>query len=315
MQALWSLRGGDAGASGKRGVDRGVSGKVRDRGSKGFVIYLRGKGTYDVISNSTPINPGACIGDLSNDHIKEYILDNEEIEEANITAQTISSNRRKVTKALQAKFDEWQKRNDETVSEIYYGCSIAIQSLIGNYRLAKELWTFLEKSYSSIFMATIDDELLKLEDLSYANTKNVPHLASTINKAKETLTGLGYQFPEVYYVHILLKGLGTPYSSLARDIRQRDVKKLTLDDCIAQAFTEEMSIGRQDTSQSITASAMKAGKGKDTQRTGQKNPQDKPTDRKLFHCDNCGPNPRHPTPACWILHPEKKPRNQQNREQ
>ncbi|KAF7505281.1 hypothetical protein GJ744_001068 [Endocarpon pusillum] len=152
-----------------------------------------------------------------------------------ITAQKIAANKKKVIKVLQAKYDEWKKRNNEALGEIFYGCSTSIQSLIGNYHIAKELWDFLEKSYSSIGMATVDSELFKLEDLSHANMKNVQHLASTINKAKETLIGLGYVTPEAYYIHILFKALGTPYPSLAKEIRQRDIQKLTLSDCIAQA--------------------------------------------------------------------------------
>ncbi|KAF7513054.1 hypothetical protein GJ744_011320 [Endocarpon pusillum] len=256
--------------------------------SKGFAIYLRRKGNYDVITDSIPVNPSAGY-ELSHENVKQYILDNEEIKEDKITPQKLGANKRKPTRGLQAKFDEWQKRNNETVSEIYYGCSVAIQSLIGNYPLAKDLWTFLEKSYSSTGMTRVDSELLKLEELS--NMKNVQHLASTINKAKETLTGLGYQLPEVYYIHIPLKGLDTPYSSLARDIRQRDVKILTLDDCIAQAFTEEMSIGRQDTS-STTASAMNAskGKGKGKGKGNDKSNDTKKTPEGKFHCDTAVPN-------------------------
>ncbi|KAF7508532.1 hypothetical protein GJ744_009081 [Endocarpon pusillum] len=193
--------------------------------SKGFFMYLKRKKLYNALSdNPIPINPSACIGELLNDHVKEYILDTEEIEEDKITAQKISANKRKVTEALQAKFDEWQERNDEALSEISYGCSTAIQGLIGKYTVAKDLWTFLEKSYSSSSITMIDSKLLKQEDLSYANTKNVQHLASTISKSKDT-------------------------------------------------------------------------------RIGQKNPKD----RKLFHCDNCGPNSRHPSTKCWHLHPEKKP--------
>jgi len=49
-------------------------------------------------------------------------------------------------------------------------------------------------------------------------------------------------FPDVFYVHFLLKALGTPYASLARKIRNRDISTIKLDDCIAQAFVEETSV-------------------------------------------------------------------------
>ncbi|KAF7514234.1 hypothetical protein GJ744_000004 [Endocarpon pusillum] len=207
--------------------------------SKGFVTYLRGKDTYDLISDSSPIpiNPSA-IGELSNNNIKKYILDHEEIKEDKITPQKIAANKRKVTKALQKEYDEWQGSNYEIIAEIYFSCSVVIQSVIDKYTVAKELWTYLEKSYSSAGITTINSELLKQEDLSYTNIKNVQHLASTISKSKD--------------------------------------------------------------------------KSKDT-RTGQKNPQDRPN-RKLFHCNNCGPNSRHPSTKCWHLHPELKPAHLRNKD-
>ncbi|KAF7513561.1 hypothetical protein GJ744_008855 [Endocarpon pusillum] len=108
--------------------------------SKAFNIYLITKNNEDIISdNPIPLNPSALIGEIGNDHIKEYILDTEEIEEDKITSQKIAANKKKVIKALQAKYDEWKKRNNETLGEIFYGCSTSIQSLIGNYRIAKEL--------------------------------------------------------------------------------------------------------------------------------------------------------------------------------
>ncbi|KAF7504566.1 hypothetical protein GJ744_002061 [Endocarpon pusillum] len=281
--------------------------------SKGFFMYLKGKELHDVLSdNPIPLNPSTLIGEIGNDHVKEYILDTKEIEEDKITAQKISANKRKVRKALQAKFDEWQERNDEALSEIYYGCSTAIQGVIDNHTIAKQLWTYLEKSYSSAGMATIDSELLKLEDLSYANSKNVQHLVSTLNKSKETLTGLGFQTSESYWIHILLKGLGPSFSALARDIRQRDLNKLTFDDCAAQAYTEEMSVRQQDTS-STTASAMNVSKGKDKGK-GKGNDKSKDTqssDKKKpqgnFYYNNCGPKSTHPSSNCFYLHPEKIP--------
>ncbi|KAF7513562.1 hypothetical protein GJ744_008856 [Endocarpon pusillum] len=164
-------------------------------------------------------------------------------------------------------------------------------------------------------MATVDTELFKLEDLSYASMKNVANLASAINKSKETLIGLGYICSDAYYIHILFKALGAPYASLAREIRQQDIKKLTLSDCISQAHTEEVSIKQQDTtSSSTTASAMNTSKGKgkgkgnnkakDTQSSDKKKPQG-----SRFHCDNCGPKSFHPSATCWTLHPELKPKD------
>ncbi|KAF7502654.1 hypothetical protein GJ744_005390 [Endocarpon pusillum] len=75
--------------------------------SKGFLMYLKGKQVHDVLSdNPIPLNPSALIGEIGNDHVKEYILDTEEINEEKITTQKISANKRKVRKALQAKYDE-----------------------------------------------------------------------------------------------------------------------------------------------------------------------------------------------------------------
>jgi hypothetical protein len=82
-------------------------------------------------------------------------------------------------------------------------------------------------------MAAIDSELLKLEELSYTNTKSVQHLISILKKSKENLTALEAIFSDLYFVYILLKELSPSYSSLIRDIRQRKMKSIILDDYIA----------------------------------------------------------------------------------
>jgi gag-polypeptide of LTR copia-type len=142
-------------------------------------------------------------------------------------------------------------------------------------------------------MAAIDSELLKLEELSYTNTKSVQHLISALKKSKENLTALGAIFSDLYFVHILLKGLGPSYSSLIRDIRQREMKSIILDDCIAQAFTEEMSIKQNDRPVfQSTVSAMKTTNSKE---------------KKTFECSKCGTG-KHSSERCWILYPELMPK-------
>lgn len=232
--------------------------------SNRFLIFLHRRGNAAVLKKDPLSNPSET--PVTDDDIINYILEQEEIEREKITPQKISANRRKLTKVLQAEFDAWEARNDQTVSDIYYGCSVNIQSLIGKQRNAKELWNFLEKSYSSSGMSTIDIELLKLEELSYSNMKSVQHLTSAIYKSRETIEGIGYPMPEVYFVHILLKGLGPSFSSLSRDIRNLDPTKIMLDDCVSLAYSEEISIKRND--DTTTASAMNACKGKEKQNTG-----------------------------------------------
>jgi hypothetical protein len=66
--------------------------------SNGFSIYLRGKGTYDVIAKPPLLNPSTLEDTTA--LVKEYILDNKEIEEEKVTTQKITNNKRKVTKVL-----------------------------------------------------------------------------------------------------------------------------------------------------------------------------------------------------------------------
>jgi hypothetical protein len=68
-------------------------------------------------------------------------------------------------------------------------------------------------------MATINSKLLKLKELSYTNTKSVQYLISILKKLKENLIVLEAIFFDLYFVYILLKGLGPSYLSLVRDIR------------------------------------------------------------------------------------------------
>jgi hypothetical protein len=125
-------------------------------------------------------------------------------------------------------------------------------------------------------MTAINSELLKLKELSYTNIKSVQYLVSVINKSKEAISSLEYIFPNVYYVYIILKGLGTPFGSLIKDIRQRKTADITLEDYVTQAFTEEISVKRNDLStQQHTASAIKTGYIKEQKHKGQKALQSK----------------------------------------
>ena len=94
------------------------------------------------------------------------------------------------------------------------------------------------------------------------DTKNVQHMTSLINKGSENLMGLGCDYNDIYYVHILPKGIGPSFSNLIRSIRQQGVASVTLDDCIAQAFTEEMTNKQHDQCQQPQTSAMRTGQAR-----------------------------------------------------
>jgi hypothetical protein len=72
--------------------------------SNGFSIYLRDKGTYDVIAKLLPLNPSTLEDTTA--LVKEYILDNKEIEEEKVITQKIASNKYKIIKVLQKEYDE-----------------------------------------------------------------------------------------------------------------------------------------------------------------------------------------------------------------
>jgi hypothetical protein len=67
----------------------------------------------------------------------------------------------------------------------------------------------------------------------------------------------------------MLKSLGTLFGSLIKDIRQRETTDIILEDCVAQAFIEEISVKRNDLStQQYTASAIKTGQAKEQKHKG-----------------------------------------------
>jgi gag-polypeptide of LTR copia-type len=206
--------------------------------STGYAVYLRAKGTYKLLTQDPPLNPSALQDGLSSDQVTAWIMYEEDLEKDQIGSQKVASNQHKAAKALQKEYDEWEWRKNTTVSDIYFGCNVDVQSLIGKCDKAKGMWDFLSQIYSSSEMATFYSELLKLEALSPANAKNVRYLVALLNKSEETLTDMGQAFPDSYYVHIFLKGLRAPYPSLARDIRRRDISTIKLDDCIAEVFAE-----------------------------------------------------------------------------
>lgn len=104
-------------------------------------------------------------------------------------------------------------------------------------------------------MAT-DNELLRLHDLSSGNVKDFQHLANILTKSRETLFNIGHPFPGIYFISEVF---GPPYASFASEIHDSDLDSLISRDRLTEAFAEEMSLKRADTTTHPTASAMRIG--------------------------------------------------------
>ena len=106
-------------------------------------------------------------------------------------------------------------------------------------------------------------------------------MQSFINKlktAKESLEALTITLPQVFYIVHLLRGLGQPFQSWAREVRHRNLNTLDFDTLCAEAFAEEQSIKRNETeSNSNRGSAMNT-RGKDKKKSKNKDKKDKNDD-------------------------------------
>ena len=90
-------------------------------------------------------------------------------------------------------------------------------------------------------MTTTDSKLLKLMNVSHTNIKDVQDLVGLINECCENLINLGHDYDNMLYVYILLKALNPSFSNLIQHIQQQEESAVTLNNYIAQAFTEEVS--------------------------------------------------------------------------
>jgi len=103
------------------------------------LIYIRGKGNRKILTDDPPLDPSSLEDGLSEDQIKQWIREEEDIEEEKLTPRKINGNKVKATKALQVAYNDWEQRNNAVIMDLYYSCSANIQSLINKHPTAKAI--------------------------------------------------------------------------------------------------------------------------------------------------------------------------------
>ena len=217
---------------------------------------------WKVIDGATPITPDSYNTVALDAACKEWLL--ETLEEGEVTAQKVTSNRKRFKKHLNDEYEKWKELNGVALSEIYDSCAQSIQLLIGKKKSAAEVWKQLKSSYSVSGFASVEQQILKLQDLSYSTSKSLEDFINQLTTAKEHLEALSVHLPQAYYIVQLLRGLGRPFQPWAREIRHKDLNELDFDTLCAQTFNEEQSIKSNEMYSIINrGSALIAGKGKE----------------------------------------------------
>jgi gag-polypeptide of LTR copia-type len=144
--------------------------------------------------------------------------------------------RKKFKKQLAVEYREWQELNGIALSEIYYSCSHSVQILIGENRVAAEVWKQLKSCYSVSGYAAVEQYVLVVQELSCASCKSLQDFISQLKTTKERLEALSVFLPQSFYVVNLLRGLGRPFQSWAREVRHMDLNNLDFDTLCSEAF-------------------------------------------------------------------------------
>jgi hypothetical protein len=120
--------------------------------------------------------------------------------------QKVTSNRKKFKKHLTDEYELWEELNGTALSEIYESCTQSIQLLIGKKESAAEVWKQLESSFAVSGFASVEQQILKLQELSYSSCKSLQDFINRLTTAKEHLEALSIQLPQAYYIVQLLRG-------------------------------------------------------------------------------------------------------------
>jgi hypothetical protein len=239
---------------------------------------------WRVINEEAPVTPDFYKNDAALDGAcKEWLL--ETFEEEEVTGQKVISNRKKFKKQLAVEYREWQELNGIALSEIYDSCSHSIQILIGENRVAAEVWKQLKSCYSVSGYAAVEQYVLVVQELSYASCKSLQDFISQLKTTKERLEALSVSMPQSFYVVNLLRGLGRPFQSWAREVRHMDLNNLDFDTLCSKAFNEEQSIKRgEEESNTNRGSALSTKKEKGSQNRSQQDSEENGGALKRLRC-------------------------------
>jgi hypothetical protein len=126
------------------------------------------------------------------------------------------------------------------------------------------VWKQLESSFAVSGFASVEQQILKLQELSYSSSKSLQGFIYQLTTAKEHLEDLSVHLPQSYYIVQLLRGLGRPFQSWAREVRPKDLNALDFESLCMETFNEEQSIKRNEAqSNTNRGSALTAGKRRD----------------------------------------------------
>jgi hypothetical protein len=252
-------------------------------------MALMRRKAWKVITGVPPPTPES-FGDKDTEKLdaacREWLL--ETLEDNEVTSQKVTANRKKFKKHLAAEYEQWEELNGIALSEIYDSCTQSVQLLIGKKKNAAEVWKQLKNSFSVCGFASVEQHILTAQDLDYSGCKSLQEFINRLTTAKEHLEALSVFLPQSFYIVQLLRGLGQPFQSWAREVRHRNLDTLDFDDLCAETFAEEQSIKRSETqSNSNRGSAMSTqkdkNKGKDSKKKN-KSGQDSDQDFKYWKC-------------------------------
>jgi hypothetical protein len=134
--------------------------------------------------------------------------------------QKVTSDRKKFKKHLTDEYELWEELNGTALGEIYESCTQSIQLLIGKKESATEVWKQLESSFAVSGFASVEQQILKLQELSYSSCKSLQDFTT----AKEHLEALSIQLPQAYYIVQLLRGpVRYAYEIHAREMHAREM--------------------------------------------------------------------------------------------
>jgi hypothetical protein len=174
---------------------------------------------WKVINGKAAVDPNNCLdgSDDLNDACKEWLL--ETLEDSEVTTQKVTANRKKFRKHLISEYEQWEELNGVALSEIYDSCTQSIQLLIGKKKSAAEVWKQLESSFAVSGFASVEQQILKIQELNYSSCKSLQDFINQLTTAKEHLEALSVSLPQCYYIVQPLRGLGRPFQPWAREVR------------------------------------------------------------------------------------------------
>jgi hypothetical protein len=243
---------------------------------------------WKIINGVQPVTPDFYDDNVAAQDIacREWLL--ETFEEEGVTPQKVAANRKKFRKHLANEYELWEELNGIALSEIYDSCSQSIQLLIGKKKNATDVWKQLESSFAVSGFASVEQDILKIQDLNYSSCKSLQDFINQLTTAKERLEAQSVHLPQSYYVVQLLRGLGRPFQSWAREVRYKDLDALDFDSLCTETFSEEQSIKRNEIeSNTNRGSALTAGKGKERETQDNKNQLDSGMNEGAFKDWKC----------------------------